>query len=98
MQKAAGLPIPVNKSAPKQPNADRVLRFLDCAVIKHLHSIIASQPPGPGALEPFDSVRGMFVEGGRLYDGSGFHKKSHVQLAVINPECIIGVFKPRALP
>jgi hypothetical protein len=42
-QKRSGLPIPKNRSAPGQPDADRVLRYLDCAVLKHLHSILDAQ-------------------------------------------------------
>jgi hypothetical protein len=97
-QKMAGLPIPKNKSAPGQPNADRVLRFLDCAVLKYLHSILDNQPLENRLIEPFDTVRGMFTEGGRLYKGSGFSKMSHVQIAVRNSACIRGIFRPRDLP
>ena len=95
IQKKAGLPVPKNRSAPGQPNADRVLRFLDCAVLRHLHSVLDSQPHDERLIEPFDTVRGMFTEGGRLYPGGGFHKKSHVQIAVRNDACIKGVFLPR---
>ena len=42
----------------------------------------------------FDTIRGMFVEGGKAYPGSGLYKKSHVQIAVRNPACIKGVFFP----
>ncbi|MDO9473073.1 MAG: hypothetical protein Q7J28_08450 [Caulobacter sp.] len=95
MQQLSGLPVPENRSAPGQPNADRVLRFLDCAVIKHLHSIIDGQPADGRQIEPFDTVRGMFTEGGRLYPGSAFQRKSHVQIAVRNNACILGLFLPR---
>jgi hypothetical protein len=59
MQQKAGLPVPENKSAPGQPDADRVLRYLDCAVIKHLHSIIEDVPESKREVEPFDTVRGL---------------------------------------
>jgi hypothetical protein len=95
VQRASGLPIPTNRSAPGQPNADRVLRFLDCAVLKHLHSIIDREPEDTRVIEPFDTVRGMFTEGGRLYPGSGFRRKTHVQIAVRNNSCIRGLFIPR---
>ena len=91
MCETAGLPIPMNKSAPGEPNADRVLRFLDCAVIKHLHNMIESD----ATIEPFDTVRGMFTEGGDLYPGSGFAARAHTQIAVRNVECVLGVFWPR---
>lgn len=95
MQRLAGLPMPENRSVKGQPNADRVLRFLDCAVLRHLHSVLDRQPAERRVIEPFDTVRGMFTEGGRLYAGSGFRKKSHVQIAVRNDDCIKGIFHPR---
>lgn len=87
--------MPRNRSAPGQPNADRVLRFLDCAVLKHLHSILDGQPIEDRVIHPFDTVRGMFTEGGRLFPGSGIRQRSHVQIAVRNDACIQGLFWPR---
>ena len=95
VQKLSGLPVPKNKSAPGQPDADRVLRFLDCAVLRHLHSILDAQPADSRQIEPFDTVRGMFTEGQRVYPGSGFRRKNHVQIAVRNTACIRGLFIPR---
>ncbi len=94
-QRKAGLTMPVNRSAPGQPNADRVLRFLDCAVIRHLHGTLEAQPAETRVLEPFDTVRGTFTEGAKAYPGGGFREKSHVQIAVRNTDCIKGVFLPR---
>jgi len=86
-QVLAGLPVPTN--APRNPtDADNVYRNLDCAVIKHLHHMIAQDDKA----EPFDTVRGLFIEGAPLYDGSGFRAKSHVQIAVLNQKQIKGVF------
>lgn len=98
MQRKAGLPVPKNKSARGEPNADRVLRFLDCAVIRHLHTILESQPVNDRAIEPFDTVRGMFTEGGALYPGGGFKRKNHTQVAVRTSDCIRGLFIPRPYP
>lgn len=92
-QKQAGVPMPVNKAARKDQSQDLVLRYLDCAVIKHLHTIIAD-----GKVEPFDTVRGLFPEGKELYAGSGFKHKNHIQIAVCNTDCIKGVFLPIAPP
>lgn len=78
-----------------QPNADRVLRFLDCAVIRHLHEMIEAEPEETRTVEPFDTVRGMFTEGRSVYPGGGFKRGSHVQLAVRAPTCIKGIFLPR---
>jgi len=95
-QKKAGLPVPKNRGARGQSDSDRILRYLDCAVIRHFHSILNAQPSDDGRIEPFDTVRGMFAEGRRLYTGSGFRQKNHVQLAVLNDACILGLFHPRA--
>lgn len=44
--------------------------------------------------EFIDSVRGMFPEGKELYPNAGFRSKNHIQLCVVNPNCIIGYFEP----
>ena len=36
----------------------------------------------------------MFVEGKALYDGAGFHDKTHVQIAIRNSGMIKGYFRP----
>jgi hypothetical protein len=95
VQKKAGLPIPKNKNPKGAKDADRVLRFLDCAVFRHLHEIIEKLSEEDPAIQPFDTVRGMFVEGGKIFSGSGIYKKSHVQIAVRNTSCIKGIFLPR---
>lgn len=94
VQKMAGLPIPRNLNAKGTANKDRVMRFLDCAVLRHLHAIIADLSKNDPAVTPFDTVRGMFVEGGKAFAGSGIHLKSHVQIAVRNAACIRGIFYP----
>lgn len=94
VQKKAKLPVPKNRSPRGMKDKDRVLRFLDCAVIRHLHTIMETRSKTDDSIVPFDTVRGMFVEGGKVYPGSGFHQKSHVQVAVKNPNCIRGIFFP----
>jgi hypothetical protein len=42
-----------------------------------------------------DSVRAAFLEGEPLYPGSMFRKQNHIQIAIINPNCIKGIFLPR---
>jgi hypothetical protein len=59
------------------------------AVIEHLHVMIKDRF-GIG----FDTVRGVFTEGQPLYSNAGFKEKTHIQLCVRNPECILGYFKP----
>jgi hypothetical protein len=35
----------------------------------------------------------VFIEGAPIYEGSGFFEKTHIQIAVCNPDCIKGVFR-----
>jgi hypothetical protein len=67
---------------------DLRFRKLDCAVINHLHQVRAA-----ANLQPFDTVRGVFIEGSRIYRDSGFFEKTHVQVCVRNLACIKGVFR-----
>lgn len=97
-QQRAGLEIPKNKSARGKPEEDLGLRYLDCAVIRHLHTVLDQQMPGNTPIAPYDTVRGMFTEGGTLYPGGGFHAQTHVQIAVRKPDCIHGFFRPRPYP
>jgi hypothetical protein len=91
-----GLPLPENKNARGDPSGDRLLRYLDCAVIKTLHSIIEQRrQDGDTDAEPFDTVRGLFTEGEPAYAGSAFKRKTHTQIAVCADRCIKGVFVPR---
>jgi hypothetical protein len=94
VQKTANLPMPENTPAPKDQSPNKVLRYLDCAVINHLHTIVKSNTlPG---ITPFDTVRALFPEQGgeEIYRGSGFMEKTHTQIAVLTPSCIKGVFLP----
>ena len=83
----SGLELPVNKKA--NPNDDDYLmRYLDRAVINHLHKLNETE----GRVS-YDTVRGLFPEGDPVYPGALFRDKTHVQIAVRNPECILGVFR-----
>lgn len=99
----AGLALPVNKDVKGSTEGDKLLRFLDCAVIRHLHENIedearlAKENGYPSLLQPFDTVRGLFVEGKNVYPGGGFYEKTHTQIAVRSETNIIGVFRPRHL-
>ena len=83
-----GIEIPRNRTV--KGSADKLLRELDCAVIENLHDMQRQT-----RFEPFDSVRGVFVEGDELYPGAGFHDKNHIQICIRNPNCIKGFFIPR---
>lgn len=64
-------------------------RNLDCVVINAVNMFRVES-----GKKPFDTVRGMFPEGAPLYENAGFQKRSHIQLCVINPNCIKGYFHP----
>ncbi len=66
------------------------VRFLDCAVIETLHQLREKE-----GKEPFDTVRGFFVEGRELYPAAGFRELDHVQICIRSPKQIIGYFLPR---
>jgi hypothetical protein len=71
---------------------DKKLRRLDCSV---LNTYLEWQLRCGRA---FDTVRGGFVEGDRAFPGSGIFRESHIQIAVRNPACILGVFRPTVVP
>ena len=82
------LVLPINSHGP-----ERLLRFLDRAVIEFTHEMIGRDSESDA--EMFDSVRAVFVEGGELYPSTGFNEKNHIQICVRNPNCIKGFFLPR---
>ena len=89
--KRMGTSVPQNTDLKGVPNPGGVLRFLDCFLIEHVHSVndIAEDIPY------FDSVRGAFTEGTPAYPGTQFGDKNHIQVCVRNKKCIKGFFLPR---
>jgi hypothetical protein len=85
---ASDSPIPVNKVV--GGNEELLVRELDCAVFETLHEVRREKK-----LPAFDSVRGVFWEGKRLYPNAGFREKDHIQICIRNPNCIKGYFLPR---
>jgi hypothetical protein len=84
----AGKELPVN--APfGYSDFDFKKRELDCAVIRY--AVAMAKDEGIS----FDSVRSAFWEGVDLYPNAGFKTHNHIQLCIINPDCIKGVFLPR---
>ena len=79
--------VPENVNHPKDKGKDRVLRYLDCAVIEYTHRFLKEKKE-----QPFDSVRSAFIEGDPIYPNAGFHEKTHIQICIINPNCIKGFF------
>lgn len=82
-----GEKLPVNRYG--RSRTDLLLRDLDCAVIQQIHDYNRSM-----GKTMYDSVRGVFPEGGEVYPGSGFVDKTHIQICIVNPNCIKGYFNP----
>jgi|JI10StandDraft_1071094.scaffolds.fasta_scaffold12241_10 hypothetical protein len=93
--------LPKNKNLPKDKNHDLILRELDCAVIQYLHQKVDEEindqntENGFSLLKRFDSVRGIFTEGGPAFEGAGIQSKNHIQICIRNLNCIKGFFIPR---
>ncbi len=77
-------PMPQNKGVDRFGTP--MLRNLDCAVIQNYKRIAKSE----GVV--VNSVRGVFWEGGELYQGSGFSRQNHIQVSV-DESCVIGTFR-----
>ena len=84
-----GQPLPRNQGF-SPDDFDFKKRDLDCAVIRYAHELAEDL-----GIPKFDSVRAAFWEGDALYPNAGFKKQNHIQLAIINPDCIKGIFLPR---
>jgi hypothetical protein len=73
---------------PQNRGREGKLRELDCMVINECIDELLRRE-----IE-YDTVRGAFLEGPPVYPGAGFSRESHIQIAVRNPSCILGVFRP----
>lgn len=85
-----GINLPQNVDVGK--STDKLMRRLDCAVIEIAHQINEDAKE-----RSFDSVKGVFWEGDKLYLEAGFTEKNHIQICIRNPNCIKGFFLPREL-
>lgn len=65
-------------------------RALDCAVIKYIHQI--NQEKG---LPAYTTIRSAFNEGEKVYPGTSFTARNHIQICVIDPDAIKGYFLPQ---
>lgn len=68
---------------------DKAGRKLDCMVMNFLHRYREERDE-----TSYDSIRGPFLEGKRIYRGAGFRSENHIQLCVRNTDCIKGYFRP----
>jgi hypothetical protein len=73
------------KSLPRNLKGNQAL---DCLVINELVSTVEKTGT------PFQTVRCPFLEGEPAFPSSAILKESHMQLAVIDKSCILGVFRP----
>jgi hypothetical protein len=81
--------LPKNEPA-RGGDEDLVKRHLDCAVINFVHLLRERE-----RLKAFDTVRGVFTEGGALYPGAKIMAKTHMQICVRDPRARIrGYFRP----
>jgi hypothetical protein len=87
-QRRAAMKLPYNEG--RTPEKKRRLR--DCAVLNFYFERLRER----GA--EYDTVRCGFLEGPPAFPGSGIRHESHIQLAVRNPTCILGVFRPMMIP
>ena len=67
---------------------DQLKRKRDCAVL----NFVMENFEKSGAA--YQTVRGLFTEGPCAFEGSGIRLKSHIQIAVRDPACILGYFRP----
>ena len=79
--------LPINR--PSKKASDILLRDLDCAVIQHIHNFNEENN-----YQKYDSVRGVFIEGGEVFPGACFKEKTHIQICIVNPNFIKGYFAP----
>ncbi|EXU76759.1 hypothetical protein [Erwinia mallotivora] len=87
---ATNAPLPVNSSFNLKVN-DLMKRELDCAVLSHAKELASQNGI------TIDTVRAAFQEGNPIYPTANFYDKTHIQIAVINPKCIKGIYLPREI-
>jgi hypothetical protein len=81
--------MPQNRDAPGTRRGDRVLRFRDRAVVDYTVIRVAE---AEGIR--YQTVRGIFLEGEPAFSGSKITLKSRIQIAIIDPACILEFFRP----
>jgi hypothetical protein len=87
-----GLSVIHEQLGKKMPENKGANRRLDCAVIQFVH-----QSRLEAGLPAYESIRSAFDEGEKVYEGASFTSRHHIQVCVINPELIKGLFLPRPI-
>lgn len=77
----------------KMPENKGNNRALDCAVMQYINQINKVENQ-----QSFDTIRCAFSEGEEVYPGSNISSRLHIQICVLNPDCIQGYFLPRPVP
>lgn len=81
--------MPENRAA-SGGDHDLLRRYLDCAVL----NFGLDNTDREHGRTVYQTVRGVFVEGVPAYQGARIMTKTHVQIAVRDPDCILGYFRP----
>jgi hypothetical protein len=74
---------------PKNTGRELKNRKLDCVAINYLVDTLEEERAAQ-----IQTVRGAFEEGDQAFPGSMLKKETHIQVAVRDPQCILGVFRP----
>lgn len=80
---AVKLPLPTNRGT------DWKMRERDCAAINNCLDKLEKID------RTYDTVRGAFLEGTPIFEGTTISSETHIQIAVRNCACILGVFRPK---
>lgn len=85
--KASEIKLKQNRASSAE-DTDIIVRALDRQVFKFLHQMYEDQ-----GLPPLDAVRGAFPQGEAVAPTSAIFANSHVQIALRNPDCVLGYFR-----
>lgn len=81
--------LPINSPA-SDLDEDVLLRGLDRTIFRFIHQSVLRR----FGFEYFQAVRGAFRQGAEIAPSSGFHRDSHIQIALRDLGCIKGWFLP----
>jgi hypothetical protein len=70
---------------PRNTGRELKNRKLDCLVINSLADLSSGQ---------IQTIRGAFEEGDEAFPGAALKAETHIQIAVRERECILGIFRP----
>jgi hypothetical protein len=80
--------LPTNRTPANADGSGFRMRYRDCALLNWYLELTEQ------AGKKYDTVRGGFVEGAEAFEGSAIHSETHIQLAIRNASCLLGVFRP----